>query len=161
MKTGVHSLIVDFFGVLTLTFNGLLLYSLIENKDSVTSTLWTMLLVREICGFIYFLVVYARKWLAVHESTFSSAIAFVYFFVLFGFALTELIVMVKDDNATALTSANLPLPVFAWFFVVVDWLFVFCVFMMGVFVYDDTVPSFLLYSSSQEAEDSEDTPLVV
>ena len=76
----------------------------------------------------------------------STTLIFVYFIMLFGFALAELIILVKDDNATAKTTVNIPLPIFAWFFLVVDWLFVFSVFVMGVFVYDDMVPSFLLYA---------------
>ena len=168
MKAGFHHLVIDFFGLLTLAFNGLLLYSLFANKDSVTIVLWVLLLVREIFGFLYFTAVYSRKWFFGGHYTYqhvndeeeatdgdetnmmsgalSTTLIFVYFIMLFGFALAELIILVKDDNATAKTTVNIPLPIFAWFFLVVDWLFVFSVFVMGVFVYDDMVPSFLLYA---------------
>jgi hypothetical protein len=146
---GYHNLLVDVFGLLTLTFNGLLVYSLFANKDSVTAALWTLLLVREIFGVVYFFTVYARKWCG--QDTMSSFVIYVYFILLFGFAMAELIVMVKDDNAKALTDVTILLPVFAWFFLVIDWLFVFSIFVMGVFVYNDTVPSFLLYPEEEEA----------
>jgi hypothetical protein len=65
----------------------------------------------------------------------------VYFVLLFGFALAELVIMTKHiDDAI---SGMLPLPVFAWFFVVIDWLVVFSIFTMGICVYDNTVPRFL------------------
>jgi hypothetical protein len=159
MKTtgGYHNILVDAFGLLTLTFNGLLMYSLIANKDSVTDALWLLLLIREIFGAIYFLTVYTRKWFgSTDDATLSGFVVYVYFILLFGFALAELIVMVKDDNAKALKDVTIPLPVFAWFFLVVDWLFVFSIFVMGVFVYNDTVPSFLLYPDNDDAGHGED-----
>lgn len=66
---------------------------------------------------------------------------FVYFVLLFGFALAELITFTGCGATMVATTALSPV-VFAWFFVVVDWMVVFMLFVMGIFVYDDMAPTF-------------------
>ena len=161
----------DVFGLLVLVFNGLLIYSLSANRGSVSSSLWALLIVREVFGVIFCLALYAQKWAAAHQNSSSSrhhyynhnntaeddeqhddepeatkgsvfCIFFIYFVLLFGFALAELVIM--TSCGTTITSASSPLSpvVFAWFFLVVDWLVVFIIFVMGIFLYDDITPSF-------------------
>ena len=137
----LRDIVVDTFAFLALLFNGLLIYSLAVNKGSISELLWFFLVIREIFGFICFAVMYSQKWLAPQRSSFNFWFYVVYFVLLFGFALAELVIMTKHiDDAI---SGMLPLPVFAWFFVVIDWLVVFSIFTMGICVYDNTVPRFL------------------
>ena len=161
LSAGAHRLFVDFLRLLTLAFNALLIYSLFANKDSVTSTLWTLLLVRELFGFLYFLMVYVRKWLfnfshsQYHDidQVFNVSFwtFFLYFMLLFAFGLAELVIMTQGDNASARTTVNLPLPVFAWFFLVIDWVVIFSVYVTGILVYE---PSSLM-NISWAADDNE------
>ena len=137
----LRDIVVDTFAFLALLFNGLLIYSLAVNKGSISELLWFFLVIREIFGFICFAVMYSQKWLTPQRSSFNFWFYVVYFVLLFGFALAELVIMTKHiDDAI---SGMLPLPVFAWFFVVIDWLVVFSIFTMGICVYDNTVPRFL------------------
>ena len=147
----LRDIVVDTFAFLALLFNGLLIYSLAVNKGSISDLQWGFLVIREIFGFICFAVMYSQKWLAPQRSSFTFRFYVVYFVLLFGFALAELVIMTKHiDDAI---SGMLPLPVFAWFFVVIDWLVVFSIFTMGICVYDNTVPRFL---QSDELDADED-----
>ena len=145
---------MDGFAFLAFVFNGLLIYSLVINKDSVSDTVWTYLVIREIFGFICFTVTYSLKWLSseqrVQRYSFNFWFYMVYFILLFGFGLAELMIMVKHmDDAI---SGTLPLTVFAWFFVVIDWLVIFSIFTMGICVYEDSIPRFLLGGAGDEGD---------
>jgi hypothetical protein len=147
-------ILVDGFAFLAFVFNGLLIYSLVINKDSVSDTVWTYLVIREIFGFICFTVTYSQKWLSldqrVRRYSFNFWFYMVYFVLLFGFALVELVIMVKHmDDAM---SGTLPLTVFAWFFVVIDWLVIFSIFTMGICVYEDSIPRYFLGTAGDEGD---------
>jgi len=142
----IRDIIIDGFAFLAFVFNGLLIYSLVINKDSVTDTLWTYLVIREVFGFICFIVTYSQKWLSaddrVQRYSFNFWFYMVYFVLLFGFALAELVIMTKHMDAAI--TGTLPLTVFAWFFVVIDWLVIFSIFIMGICVYENTIPRYFL-----------------
>jgi uncharacterized protein with PQ loop repeat len=131
---------VDVLGLLALVFNGLLIYSLSVNRESVSVSVWNLLVIREVFGVICFMAMYAQRWAARGSSVLFF---FVYFISLFCFAIAELVVMSIDAHGggDSIDGSKLPLPVFAWFFVGVDWLVVFTIFVMGIFVYDDRIPS--------------------
>ena len=140
-----RSLCLNLLGVFVLLFNVLLVYSLAVNQGSVSGSMWNLLVARAVFGILYFLVVSAQRWIARSEGNGLFWIFLVYFVLLFGFAMMELITLTRsycaDESQRPI--AVLSLFVFAWFFVVMDWLVVFALFVMGVLVYDNPF-SFML-----------------
>ena len=146
----LHDIVVDIFAFFALVFNGFLIYSLSINKENVSETLWFFLVIREIFGFICFIIMYSHKWIAPRGEGVGFWFYAVYFVLLFGFAIAELVIM--SEHIDDAYKGTLPLPVFAWFFVVIDWLVIFSIFVMGICAYDNNIPHFLQVSESDRDE---------
>jgi hypothetical protein len=156
MRVDWSKVLVNLLGLCVLVFNGLLIYALSSEKDTVDGSVWMLLVSREVFGIIYFVVSFSHKYILSrmkvdHEDKgfFAFWIYIIYFIMLFGFAMGELAIMSKHPTSS---SSRFPLTTFGWVFVALDMMVVFVMFFKGVYI-----PASSSYTSDEESDyDDED-----
>ena len=153
MRVDWFKVFVNLMGLCVLAFNGLLIYALSSEKDTVDGSVWLLLVCREVFGIIYFAVSFSHKFILSRmkvddedKGFFASWIYIIYFTILFGFAMGELVIM----SAHPTSSSRFPLTIFGWIFVALDMMVVFVMFIKGVYI-----PSSYTAASSDEDSDND------